>query len=284
MILGFNTRASHDIVDLAMCPLLAPGLLDLIPKLRTYLSSAVDEGASGDVIATLTASGIDLIVEGDARLDLFGRQNAAAFADAADLARLSWRLRGEIEPLSCRRPPQVIFGGVPVEPPPGGFLQPSLAGEAALTRLVLDAVGEATAVADLYAGCGSFSFPLAQRATVHAVEGDGPALRALKAAAGRASAKITTEERDLARRPLFGPELKPFQAVVFDPPRAGAAAQAEALAAAGPRRVVAVSCNPATLARDTRILMNGGYRLLQVTPVDQFPWAAHLEAVAVFER
>jgi 23S rRNA (uracil1939-C5)-methyltransferase len=284
IVLGFNTRSSHAVVDVEMCPLLVPELVDLLPRLRAYLLAAVDDGAMGDATITQTASGIDVLLDGDTRLDLFGRQRAAEFADQADLARLSWRLKGMVEPLSCRRPPQIVFGNVAVELPPGGFLQPSVAGEAALSRLVQDGVGRATSVADLYAGCGSFSFPLAGCASVHAVEGDTLAARALQNAAARVGAKVTVEERDLARRPLHGAELRSYQAVVFDPPRAGAAAQAESLAESGPGRVVAVSCNPATLARDTRILTNGGYRLIHVTPVDQFPWTAHLEAVAVFER
>jgi len=151
-----------------------------------------------------------------------------------------------------------------------------------LQSLVFDAMGDARRGADLFSGCGSFTFVLAQKADVLAVEGDEAALAALKTATvGR---RIRTERRDLARRPLAGAELAGLDAVVFDPPRAGAQAQAEALAESGPPLVVAVSCNPATLARDGRILAAGGYRLERATPVDQFPWSAHLEAVAVFRR
>jgi 23S rRNA (uracil1939-C5)-methyltransferase len=189
-----------------------------------------------------------------------------------------------MEPIARRRPPLVRFAGIDVEPPPGAFLQPSVEGEQALAGLVSEAVGTRSPLADLYAGCGSFTFPLAARAVVHAVDGDAAAIQALIAAAARASARVSSETRDLARRPLLADELKRFQAVVFDPPRAGAAGQAEILATDGPPLVVAVSCNPATLARDARILANGGYNLVRATPVDQFPWSAHLETVAVFER
>ncbi len=286
LAVGFNTKGSHEVVDLAQCRLVAPQLIDLLPPLRDLLPALIDEGREGDAVASLTEAGIDLLVEADARLDLFDRERLAAFADSQDLARLSWRRPGGelIEPLACRRPPVVRFAGVGVVLPPGGFLQPSREGEDALASLVVAAIGTCTPVADLYAGCGSFTFPLARMAAVHAVEGDAAALRALSAAAGESPGRVTTENRDLARRPLSAEELKRFQAVVFDPPRVGAAAQAEILAAAGPPLIVAVSCNPATLARDARILAKGGYRLRQATPVDQFPWSAHLEAVAVFER
>ncbi|HVI52576.1 MAG TPA: 23S rRNA (uracil(1939)-C(5))-methyltransferase RlmD [Candidatus Sulfotelmatobacter sp.] len=284
--LGFNARASHQLVDLEECLLLAPELLALLDPLRAVLLRLLDDGCEGDAVATLTETGIDLMVEAEARLDLFDRETLAAFAEAQDLARLSWRRPGTgiIEPLAHRRQTVIRFAGVGVELPPASFLQPSLEGERALAALVFDAVGAKGPVADLFSGCGSFTFPLAQKAQVHAVEGEEASLRALKAAADRSGARVTAEVRDLSRRPLLGDELKKFQAVVFDPPRAGAAAQAEHLAESGPALVVAVSCNPATLARDARILAKGGYTLKRATPVDQFPWSAHLEAVAVFER
>lgn len=290
LCLGFNARASHQIVEIETCPLLSPALTALLPPLRALLSQLLEDGCDGDVIATLTGNGLDLLVEAEARLDLFGRETLAAFAERHDLARLSWRRPGTgmVEPLAHRKPATVRFAGIDVEPAPGGFLQPSAEGGRALASLVFDAVGAKGPVADLYCGCGSFTFPLAQKAAVHAVEGEESALHALKTAADRVSARVTTELRDLANRPLTSDELKRFQAVVFDPPRAGAAAQAEQLAAGkpgqGPRLVVAVSCNLATLARDARILSKGGYRLRRATPVDQFPWSAHLESVAVFER
>ncbi|HLN25209.1 MAG TPA: 23S rRNA (uracil(1939)-C(5))-methyltransferase RlmD [Patescibacteria group bacterium] len=286
MFLGFNGRASHQVVDVGTCLLLTPELNAILPPLRTLLRDVVEAGTSGDVVMTLTETGVDLLIEAEARLDLFDRERLAAFADRLDLARLSWRRPGTgmIEPLAGRRPTVVRFAGVGVEIPWGGFLQPSSEGERALANLVFDAVGGRGPVADLYAGCGSFTFPLAQKAAVHAVEGDAASLQALKSAADRSGARVTAEARDLTRRPLMADELKRFQAVVFDPPRAGAAVQTEILAQSGPPLVVAVSCNPATLARDARNLARGGYRLTKATPVDQFPWSAHLEAVAVFEK
>jgi len=283
--LGFARRASHHLVDIDECAVLAPPLVALLAPLRAALAAALPSGASGEVVATLTATGIDLLLVTDAAPGLAARERLAAFAEARDLARLSWRRPGrEAEPLARRRAPIVRAGGIDIEPPPGAFLQPSAEGEAVLAALVEQTIGAADPVADLYAGCGSFALALARTRRVHAVEDDADALAALNEAAARAGLGVTAERRDLARRPLYGPELERFAALVFDPPRVGAANQAKALAKFGPPLVVAVSCNPATLARDARILVDGGYRFMRATPVDQFLWSARLEAVAVFER
>jgi 23S rRNA (uracil1939-C5)-methyltransferase len=177
-----------------------------------------------------------------------------------------------------------MLGGTPVEIPPGAFLQPSAEGERVIAALVAAAVGNAPSVVDLFAGCGTLTFPLARTAKVHAVEGEGAALSALKSAAEAARLPITTEARDLARRPLLPDELKRFAAAVFDPPRAGAPEQAAQLAQGGPPLVVAVSCHPVSFAHDARLLAEGGYELQAVTPIDQFPWSAHVEMVGVFKR
>ncbi|MGE5477669.1 MAG: class I SAM-dependent RNA methyltransferase [Bacteroidales bacterium] len=286
-VLGFNARASHAVIDVERCLLLEAPLAAVLPPLRAMLADIVADGEDGDVVVTLTENGLDVLVEADARLDLFDRERLAAFADGQDLARLSWRRPGAgfIDPIARRRPALVRFAGIGVEPVPGGFLQPTKGGELAIAEAVVAAIGGAETVADLYSGCGSFTFPLATGGrVVHAVEGEDAPIRALEAAANAHGLRITAEVRDLARRPLLAPELKKFQAVVFDPPRAGASSQAEQLALAGPGLVVAVSCNPATLARDLRILRDGGYAVDAVTPIDQFPFSAHLEAVAVCRR
>ncbi|MBI5162471.1 MAG: class I SAM-dependent RNA methyltransferase [Magnetospirillum sp.] len=287
VVLGFNGRASHMVVDVGACLLLEPALSALLAPLRPLLAAVVADGGSGDVVATASETGLDVLVEADSRLDLFDRERLAAFADARDLARLSWRRPGAgmIEPLAWRRPAWVRFGGIAVEPPPGAFLQPTVQGEQAIAARVLAAVGTLSPVADLFSGCGSFTLPLAASGRpVQAVEGEAAPVQALVQAARTAGLNVATEVRDLARRPLSAVDLKRVRAVVFDPPRAGAAAQAEMLAAAGPPLVVAVSCNPATLARDLATLVAGGYRVDEVTPIDQFPWSAHLEAVAVLRR
>lgn len=287
VLLGFNARASHSVIDIAACLLLEPPLVALLPALRRMLVDIVADNEEGDVIVTLTENGLDVLVEADARLDLFDRERLAAFADAQDLARLTWRRPGAgfMDPIARRRPAIVRFGGVAVEPPPGGFLQPTKGGELAIAEAILSGIGIAAQVADLYSGCGSFTFPLAvQGRALHAVEGEDSPIRSLEAAANAGGLRVTTEVRDLARRPLLAHELKKFQAVVFDPPRAGAGAQVEQLAAAGPKAVVAVSCNPATLARDLKTLVDGGYSVESITPIDQFPFSAHLEAVAICRR
>lgn len=288
--LGFRERASHAVVDLETCLLLTPGLVALLPPLRAVLGALLPAGAEAQATVMESEAGLDLLLALPASPDLQTREALAGFAERQDLARLACRTPdGAPEPIALRRPPQVTFGGVPVVPPPGGFLQPSAAGEAALTEALLRALPDAASpVADLYAGCGTFSFAMAAQAArrVHAVEGDAAALSALQGAAQAAglAARVSSETRDLERRPLSPEELKAYAAVVFDPPRAGAKSQAEAIARSAVPWVVAVSCNPNTFARDARILVDGGFALLEATPIDQFPWSGHLELVALFRR
>ena len=290
-LVGFNGRASHTVIDVERCPLLEPALAAILPHLRSMLAAIVPAGTGGDVVVTLTEGGLDVLVEAEARLDLFEREKLAAFTEAADLARLTWRKPGAgfADPIARRRPAEVNFAGSMVEPSPGGFLQPTRGGELAIVDLVLAAVGDAATILDLYAGCGSFTVPLSRRGAVHAVEGEQLPLAALDACARRDGLPVTTEVRDLARRPLAAHELVPFRAVVMDPPRAGAAQQAAELARpaapkGGPRTLVMVSCNPATLARDLRVLLDGGWVAQEATPIDQFPWSPHLETVVVLKR
>ncbi len=290
--LGFHERASHHVVDVTACLLLTPALMALLPPLREALAAVLADGERLGLTVTETDSGPDLLVSAGRPPGPAARQALAALAEQADLARISWSGPHEgpdlpPEPIALRRPPQVSFAGVPVEPPPGGFLQPSAEGEAVLRGLVLEALpAPAGDLLELYAGCGSFTFDLAARARVHAVEGDEAALAALWAAARRAGlvGRIGVESRDLARSPVTAEELAAYDCVVFDPPRAGAREQAEALARSRVSTLVAVSCNPRTFARDARILTDGGYTLTKLTPVDQFAWSAHLELVAQFQR
>lgn len=178
------------------------------------------------------------------------------------------------------------MGGIGIVAAPGSFAQATLAAEHALSKLVIDGVGKARTIADLFSGVGTFALRLGRQANVHAVEGDAAALAAFDKALRKPQGlkKVTFERRDLSRRPLVKEELEPYDAVVFDPPRAGAQAQAEQLALSRVKTIVAVSCNPATLARDLRILLDGGYVLQSVTPVDQFHYSPHIEAVAVLTR
>jgi 23S rRNA (uracil1939-C5)-methyltransferase len=285
--IGFMGRASHRVVDMTACAVLHPALVALAGALRQAAARFWPLGAAGAATATLSDTGIDLLLDLAALPDLAMLEALAAFAEAQDLARLSWRAPDAAEPTpaAIRRPPRVIFSGVPVELPPDAFLQASPEAEAMLVRAVLAGIGAADRVVDLHAGLGTFSFALAQRAAVHAVDGARPAVAALAAAAARAGIhRLGSECRDLEARPLLPEELARFDAAVFDPPRAGAKEQAAALARSGLRRIVAVSCNPASFARDARLLVDGGFRLTRVQPVDQFLWSPHVELVASFER
>lgn len=284
-VLGFNERGGSRIIDLAECKVATPAVQALFAPLRALVAK-LDSVSAADILITETDTGIDaLIAPADgASPGLEEREILAEFAEAHDLARLAWRADGFLEPLAARRAPEVSFGGVSVELPIGAFLQPSLIGQELLIGLVSEGLPTATGrVADLYAGCGAFTLPLAKRGvTVHAAEGDAAAVRALRRAG--AGLSLTAEARDLARAPLPIEALNAFDAVIFDPPRAGAGPQAEQLAGSAVGSVVAVSCNPATLARDLRILVDGGYTMETVTPVDQFTWSAHVEAVAILRR
>ena len=286
LLLGFHGRASHHIVDLGECPVLLPELAALLAPLRALLNRLLPAGAGATVQLGAGPDGVDLGLVLPAAPDMALLELLSGFAEAQDLARLWWRTDGMAPvPAAQRRSIGLRFGTVPVDPPSGGFLQATAVGEAALTAAVVTALAGAERVADLFAGCGTFGLALGQRAELHAVEGDAAALGALTSAARRAGlGYVTTERRDLEARPLLAAELKRFDAVLFDPPRAGAKAQAIHLAASTVPTVVGVSCNPATFARDARILADGGYRLDSVQPVDQFVWSPHVELVGRFHR
>jgi len=285
---GFAERASHRIVDLAECPVLAPKLFGMAASLRRLAVALLAPGETGHATLLLVAAGIDLLLDLPRPPDLAGLETLADFAAAEDLARLSWRGPGDggLVPVAQRRPVQIVLGGVPVDVPVGGFLQATGEAEAALSDAVLEAVADAGEVADLFAGIGTFSFALAKAARVHAVEGDAAAVAALAAASRRAglAGRVGAERRDLQERPLDADELRRFAAIVLDPPRIGARPQATSLAGSGVARIAAVSCNPASFARDAALLVGGGYRLLWVRPIDQFVWSPHVELVAAFAR
>jgi len=285
--LGFHAARSDAIVDQQECPILVPSLQELTPPLRALLRDILRDGQSVDVLATETLNGIDLIVSADAPPGTQQRSVLARFAAEHGVARVGWQgKRGTPEPIVLLQQPQVKFGNVVVDLPMPSFLQPSEAGEAALKAALLAMVGKPKRIVELYAGCGSFTFDLAAIGKVHAVEGGKPALAALEQAAKRAQLghRITTEARDLEQAPLTFQELKNIDAVIFDPPRAGAKAQSEMLAKSRVPRLVAISCNPATFARDARALVDGGYALAALTLVDQFIWSPHVELVAEFRR
>ncbi|TCS62642.1 class I SAM-dependent RNA methyltransferase [Varunaivibrio sulfuroxidans] len=290
--LGFNARRAHRVVDLEGCPLAAPALCALFAPLRDLFAALAREGLALDkavqVLLTACDGGLDAVFRASCAPNLNMRQRLVDFAARFDLARVSWDNADGAGPeaIVVHREPYMTFAGTRVALPQGGFLQASAEGERAITAAIARRVGGAARIAELYCGMGSFTFALAQIAPVFAVEGFAPAVRALERAAGRAGlgGMIRAEVRDLDRAPLDARELKRFDTVVFDPPRAGAAAQAAALAHGAARTIVAVSCNPATFARDARILVDGGYALQSLTPIDQFAYSAHVELVAGFAK
>jgi 23S rRNA (uracil1939-C5)-methyltransferase len=280
----YRERFRHDLVDLRECPVLEPKIFALIGGLRQVACELVAAGGSVEAMLTRTDSGVDLLIEAKERPSLGVCEALARFAEEGDVARIVWRSAREEIAVVERRPVRVLLSGVAVSFPPGAFLQASAAAETILVEEeVVSAIGTERPAADLFAGLGTFTFALARGGPVHAVEGEAGAAAALaRAAAGTPG--ITVERRDLARNPLSPEALAHYDAAVFDPPRAGAARQGEVLAASGVGTVVAVSCNPATFARDAATLIAGGYQLERVTPVDQFLWTPHLELAAVFRR
>ena len=283
VVLGFKAKRSHWLVDVTECPIVHTEIVALLPQLRTVLSYCLEVGGGAEVSVAIVDSGLDVAVDTSSVLDLAKRERLAEFAASSKLARLTWA--GEL--VVQRHLPCVVFAEIAVHLPIGVFLQPTKKGELVLTEFVATALDSATTVADLFAGCGAFSLPLAIAGKrVHAVDVDNSQISALNAAAQgpRLGARITAETRDLERRPLAGSELTRFDGLVLDPPRAGAVAQIREIAAMAISVGVYASCNPATFARDARTLFDGGYNLGMVTPIDQFVWSAEIELVAVFRR
>jgi 23S rRNA (uracil1939-C5)-methyltransferase len=281
-LLGFHARGSDAVVDNPHCKILSPALMALRPALLALTHLAAPRSREVAITLTESPTGPDVVVEDARDLDLALRQSAWDWAAAAGIARLTWN--GEL--LVQREPPWQPMGRARVVPSPGAFLQATREGEAALVDLVRQATRGAGRVADLFAGVGTFSLPLAESAEVHAVEGDAALLEAL--AHGWRGApglhRVTTEARDLFRRPLLPDELRRFDAVVLDPPRAGAEAQAAEIARSGVPVVAYVSCSPPSFARDARVLLSAGYRMDPITVVDQFRWSPHVELSTRFVR
>ena len=281
LVAGFRERLSHRVAAAAGCLVVTPAIEAALPKLAR-LAEILAFPAKGAIFTVIDSdTGLDVAVA-EAKLPDKRRQDAISAAIALGFARLS--IEGET--IVEARAPTLSFGGVSVALPPGAFVQAVASAEAALADVVADAVGGAKRVADLFSGAGTFALRLARASHVHAVEAEARALEALSRAArhARGLKPVTVETRDLYRRPLMAKELDRYDAVVFDPPRDGAAPQAKELAKSKVPVIVAVSCNPATLARDARYLVDAGYGLGRVAAVDQFLWSHHVEAVAVFAR
>ena len=284
VVAGFHERASAEIVDVGTCVVVRPALDALLEPLRASLASVLPEGGAADAMVNETASGLDLLIRPHRRLDLSleRREVLVAFAEGADLARLCWGDRASAEPVVVRRAPLLVFGEARIEPPPGAFLQATQRAEQAMRATIGAWTGDAPKLVDLFAGLGALSLGRTGKLTLF--ESDRQAVAAVAAAARRLGGKVTAERRDLFRNPLTAAELDAFDAVLLDPPRAGAAAQSAELARAKVPRVVYGSCDPGSFARDARTLQDGGYRLEKLLPVDQFLWSPHIELIALFAR
>lgn len=279
---GFAAASSHDIIPVDRCPILDPGLDGALDAAWAIAEPLISTGKPLDIQITATGNGLDVDVRGSGPLPAKMIAKLSLVVEQHRLARLT--RHGEL--VLMRAPPTIMIGTAQVTLPPGSFLQATVAGEEALAGLVIEGCNRAKHVADLFCGVGPFALRLAAKSRISAFDSDAVAVAALQKAASSTSGlkPVKTDTRDLFRRPLMPQELRDYDAVVFDPPRQGAQAQAQQLAASKIPVVVAVSCNVATFARDARILVDGGYRLEGVTPVDQFRHTPHVELVAKFKR
>jgi len=282
VLIGFHGRASNTVVVIPSCKLLHPDIMATMPALEALTKIGASRKTVISISVTQSAAGSDVSVQDGKEADGPMMVELGTLVEQFKLSRLSWN--GEV--VAMRAAPVQTFDGIKVSPPVGAFLQATEAGEIALTETVLDAVGDAKYIVDLFSGCGTFSLPLSKHAQVLAVEGATSLLEALDTAwrNGEGLKTLETHKRDLFRNPMLKEDLKKVEAVVLDPPRAGAKAQCEALVEAGIPRIAFVSCNPVTFARDAKILVTAGYTIELVQVVDQFRWSAHVELVALFTK
>lgn len=284
--IGFIERGGARLTPITQCPVLAPQLEAVVLKLAPLAELALPSRGEITMQCLLTDSGVDISIKGAGRVELLQRpalEKLIAEANALNLARLSFE--GDV--IVERAKPTLRMGRTVVSPPPGAFLQPTALGEETLARLTIEALQGSKRIVDLFSGIGTFALRLAEHAEVLAAEGDAEMLVALKKAsdgAGGALKEITTMRRDLLRTPLSTLEMKKFDGAVMDPPRSGARQQAEQIARAPIRKLAYVSCDPASFARDIKVLIEHGFTLTKITPVDQFRWSPHIELVGAFER
>lgn len=283
LALGFNEESSRAVVDLQECHVLTPGLFTLAQALRPILSALMPKRWICGVTLTEAAGGADILISNLSPSPEVVRA-FSGWKPTIPVARVSVEDGGRTDIVLQRGKPVQTFGGVDVQMPPATFLQATADGEAALVTAALDFTRGAGRVADLFCGLGTFALPLSADAEVVAADAAGPAVKALEAAARGEKRRVRTLHRDLFRRPMTVKELAGYGAVVLDPPRAGAKAQVEGLAASKVPVVAYVSCNPSTFARDASTLVRGGYALTEVRPIGQFRWSTHVELAARFVR
>lgn len=290
LTLGLSEKAQHKLFDLKECPVMKDEITELVPSLRRFLNKILKNQDKMAIQVTLCENGLDVVFESKGEPDLDLRMEIASFAELNDIARISWFDNGlkkpQYERLCERRKPFVRFGSRKVMTPPGSFLQATKEGEAALSRIALSFLKNCENIVDIFAGCGTFGVAALSRLNVHAVEYSVEMTNALRDSANllKGTKKLTTEIRDLYLRPLNEFELNEFDGAIIDPPRAGAKAQVEEVIRSSITKIVMISCNPATFARDARMLVDAGFKMGTVTPVDQFLYSPHLEIIACFER
>lgn len=285
VIVGFNRHHSDQVIDLSECHVVIEPITAILPGLRVLMDVLLDQTRTADIAVTQLDTGLDVLITGEIDLNLVKHEAIAEFVSTHDIARISLRTneRQDAEVVLQPKPAQIIVGGASIEPSMGSFLQPSLEGETALIAAVRAGLTGAKNIIDLFCGLGTFTFALAQSGIkVTGVDADGPGIRA--AAKAKTTNNITFNARNLYREPLSAKELSAYDAVIFDPPRAGAKAQAPLIAQSGVPRVIAVSCNPGTFAQDCAHLSAAGYHFTDLYVVDQFTWSSHVEIVGVFVK
>ena len=288
--LGYAQKGSHNLIDINMCSIIVPEIEQFIDPLRVFLTGYLKQKQKMTIAVTASDNGLDVILNGAGEPDLDLRMKAATFAEKNDLARISWLdtkiKKSYFELLAERKKPFVTFNGRRVYYPIGSFLQATKEGQDILIKNMLESLPGCKKILDLFSGCGTFSVAAASECHVHAVENNQDMLNALKSSVNMMSGikNLTTEVRDLFFRPLLPHELNEFDAAIIDPPRAGAHNQISEIIKSDLQKLVMISCNPVTFAKDSRRLVEAGFTMGIVTPVDQFLFSSHLEIITVFTR
>jgi 23S rRNA (uracil1939-C5)-methyltransferase len=287
VMIGYHLPRSKQIFDIGECPLLSDELMDLVKPLRQILPNVMPRNSRARLTLTVTENGPDLLIQCAFPIDLESREYLANFAQEKGLCRISWYDENDkiYDQIASIKPATIAVGSEQTLLPPGGFLQATKEGQDALIALMLENIPEKANIIDLFAGCGTFTLPSAREAkSVHAVEGNRAHVEAIQSIANKQMLPVTTETRDLFRRPLLSEEFKGFDVVIIDPPRSGAQAQVSELAFSGVKRIIFISCNPKSFAREAEILADSGYVIGNITPVDQFRFSPHIELFTVFDK
>ena len=287
VMIGYHLKRSHQINDIGECPLINKELMALVQPLRLLLSDIMPRNSRARLILTNSPNGPDLLISAEFSVDLDIREKLASFAAEYGLSRICWLDQTDkyLETVCEFKPVEIPIGQSKVAISPGGFLQATQEGQETLINLTLSEIPSGAAIADLFAGCGSFTLPATAVAKhITAYENDLYLINALKKSANTNMLPITAEERDLFRNPVPAHELNNFDCVIIDPPRAGASAQVEEIGYSTLKKVIFISCSPASFSRDAQHLIEAGYQMGPVTPIDQFRWSNHVELFATFTR